>query len=825
MATKRGLDDNTPVPLHLHAIHHVPFKSNVSPASRSRSTSESPLSHNELRPSPLSNHESLRTTPSIGQLSSASDASIVLIGIRGTGKSSLAVMASSALGFRVIDADRHFFQVTGQSRATFNATHGVQEYRRRELEVMHSVLLDNQSRCVITCGPGSVQGRGQGLLREYSKTHPVIYIMRDTDEIQRYLRAWDPKTVSGLVEMTAPSYRASSSFEFYNISESPSPSTKQATNGQNPPTSLTLKHLQQDFLQLIYNVTKQASRLVEHEAGHSVSLLPPESRQYTYALSLPLSVLTSHAAELRDIKSTADSIQFVVDLPLLTNGQRTFDNTVATNISKQFYLVRRYTQIPIIFHVPSDILKAKKTGTPAEVEELEEAYFELLRFGLRIAPEYLCVDITCNDRRIEELLAAKRSTKIIGYFFDSEPGLDGWSSQDRKEKLQRAERLGCDIVWLCQDATSMLDNNSLQRFASEIRTSDPPHRPLIAYNTGPLGRISCWQNPTLTPVTHSTLRSLQPKSTPDWLLTIHEAQNALYASFTLDKMYFGILGSSVATSLSPAIHEAAYEFCGMPHEYKIFQHSSLKEMEQVFRDPNFGGVSITAPFKREITLLVDFMSQEARAIGAVNTLVPLRGSKMPEALLERGRAGPIVAFYGECTDWIGMYDCVSRSLSPVNTVNARTTGLVLGAGGMARAAVYALIRLGVRNIFICNRTVKKAQEVAEHFIEWSSRSNTGTPNGPKSYSDVRIETLHNNSSRPDHKIKIDVIQSRTEPWPANADPPTIVISALPGRNLGDESLINNSVPADWLASQTGGVVVEVRISGYEIPCLTRLINI
>jgi len=808
MTSKRSLDENTPVPLHPHAIHHVSSKSNVSPASRSRSTSQSPPSQNEHRLSSLGNDDIVRTTSS-GQLSFASNASIVLIGIRGTGKSSLAVMASSALGFRVIDADRHFFQVTGQSRAAFNATHGVQEYRRRELEVMHSVLLENQSGCVITCGPGSVQGKGQGLLREYAKTHPVIYIMRDVDEIQRYLRVWDPKTISDLVKLTAPSYRASSSFEFYNISESPSPGAKEATNSQHPPPTLTLKHLQQDFLQLVYHVTKQASRHTEHEAGHTISLLPPESRQFTYALSLPLSAMTSIVAVLRDIKSTADAIEFVVDLPLLTNGQRTFDNSVANSISKQFYLVRRYTQIPIIFHVPS-ITRIEQTGAPlTEIRELEEAYFDLLRFGLRIAPEYLCVDITCNDQRVKEILAAKGSTKIIGHFFDPSPGLDGWATQDRKDKLQQAEKLGCDIVWMCQNAASMLDNTSLQRFSTKIKTSDPPHRPLIAYNTGHLGRMSCWQNPTLTPVTHSLLRSLHPNSTPNWLLTIPEAQNALYASFTLDQMYYGILGSNVASSLSPTMHKAAYKFCKMPHEYRIFQHSSLKEMEHVFRDPYFGGASVTAPFKREITLLVDFMSQEARAIGAVNTLVPLRTSKMPDGLLERDRAGPIVAFYGECTDWIGIYNCVSRSLSPVNAVNSRTTAVVLGAGGMARAAVYAVSRLGVRNIFICNRTIKKAQEVAEHFIEWSSRGNSGTMSGPNSDWGVGVETGNNSTSHCNHRLNIGVLQSINEPWPADADPPTIMISALPGRNLVDGITINNTVPANWLASQTGGVVAEV----------------
>lgn len=173
MAGKRrfGDDDVTPEPrpgpMHSHMLDNASSKSNVSPSTQDGSIRGA----------------------STGQTSFASSASIVLIGIRGTGKSSLAIMASSALRFRVVDADQHFFQTTGQSRAAFKAKHGVKEYRRRELQVMHSILLDNQSRCVITCGPGSVEGKGKGLLRDYAQTHPVIYIMRDADDIQRYLRA------------------------------------------------------------------------------------------------------------------------------------------------------------------------------------------------------------------------------------------------------------------------------------------------------------------------------------------------------------------------------------------------------------------------------------------------------------------------------------------------------------------------------------------------------------------------------------------------------------------------------------------------------------
>jgi shikimate 5-dehydrogenase len=256
------------------------------------------------------------------------------------------------------------------------------------------------------------------------------------------------------------------------------------------------------------------------------------------------------------------------------------------------------------------------------------------------------------------------------------------------------------------------------------------------------------------------------------------------------------------------MHNAAFKFCGMPHEYKSHQHSSLKDMESNLRDPHFGGASITAPFKTEVMHLVNFMSREAKAIGAVNTLIPLR-STIPDSLLERNRAGPVVAFYGENTDWIGMYTCVSRNLSPVNTVNARTTALVLGAGGMARAAVYAMIRLGVRNIYLQNRTLKKAEELASYFNKWSTQDDSRAASLQKSDWDLFFEKVADGTGHFDYKPSIHVLHSMDEPWPIDANPPTIVISSLPGRNFGNEVAINNTIPANWLASQTGGVAVEV----------------
>jgi shikimate 5-dehydrogenase/shikimate kinase len=786
-------------PLALPTLSHVFQSRKASDSLRSRAASDEPSLTKERR-----------VDSAVTDRKYAPTASIVLIGIRGTGKSSLAIIAASALHFRLVDADQFFYQTTGLSRPAFKVKHGAREYRRREVQIMRLILSENESGCVITCGPGSVEGTGKSLLRDYSDRHPIIYIMRDTEEIQRYLRAWDADTIAQLVELSGPTYRTLSSFEFYNISETPSPLATADVGNLNKtnPRSLLLKNAEQDFLTLIDNITSQTVRQGELEARYAHSTLPLELKLFTYALSLPLSALPGVVLKLGDVDSMTDAAEFIVDIPVFVNGRQTFDNSMANSISKLFYLVRRNTRLPIIFHVQHETLVSPTTTSPPEPAELEEVYFNLLHHGLRLAPEYLCVDITCNDLKIQRIVAAKGSkVKIIGHYFDNSPGPDGWTDPDRKAKLQRAETLGCDIVRLCQPANSMNDNISVLRFAHEIRSSNQPHRPLIAYNSGPLGRMSCWFNRILTPIRTPLLGSLDPTLTFNPLLTIREAQNALYSSFALDRMVFGIFGSNVTSSLSPPMHNAAYKSCGMPHEYKIFQRSTLKDLDEIVQDPCFGGASITYPFKKDILSILDFISPEARAIGAVNTLVPLR-SKSLESLPERNRAGHVVALYGENTDWIGIYSCIIRNLSPVNAVKMNTTGLVLGAGGMSRAAVYAMIRLGVRTIFIHNRTLENAKMVAKQFNCRPHGHNVEDANSSPETGNQFSTTDTSGSEEPDGRPVVRTIRSLEEAWPADADPPTMVVSCIPGRTIGNEPP-NIVLPSDWLASKTGGVFIEV----------------
>jgi shikimate 5-dehydrogenase len=247
----------------------------------------------------------------------------------------------------------------------------------------------------------------------------------------------------------------------------------------------------------------------------------------------------------------------------------------------------------------------------------------------------------------------------------------------------------------------------------------------------------------------------------------------------------------VSYSLSPAMHGAAYKVCGMHHTYRINQTSSIDDLLRLIHDPAFGGSAINQPFRIQILPHLSTLSYHARAIGAVNTIVPLRAvpDGTPHFLLtqaaERKRAGPTRGLYGDNTDWLGIMTSIRRNASPRNAVQpSKTTGLVIGAGGMARSAIYALIRLGCRKIFIYNRTVANAEAVATHFNAWAAPL---ASNGPV----------------------VNVLRSRDDPWPAGLRHPTLVVCCLPAHSVDNLPLPNFEMPEQWLGSPSGGVVMEV----------------
>lgn len=155
---------------------------------------------------------------------------------------------------------------------------------------------------------------------------------------------------------------------------------------------------------------------------------------------------------------------------------------------------------------------------------------------------------------------------------------------------------------------------------------------------------------------------------------------------------FCILGRPVGHSMSPAMHNTAFENLGIDAVYVPFEVSDLSRAVRGLVALEIQGASVTIPFKEAVMDLVDEVDETAANIGAVNTLVINKG-----------------VIKATNTDWIGARRCL-EDLLPIRGHRF----VVLGAGGAARAILYAVTRGGGEAVVV-NRSEEKGRAVAEAF--------------------------------------------------------------------------------------------------------------
>ncbi|HAL56560.1 MAG TPA: shikimate dehydrogenase [Bacteroidetes bacterium] len=161
---------------------------------------------------------------------------------------------------------------------------------------------------------------------------------------------------------------------------------------------------------------------------------------------------------------------------------------------------------------------------------------------------------------------------------------------------------------------------------------------------------------------------------------------------------YGVIGHPIAHSLSPLMHNAAFKVLGLEATYGAFdvEPASLRRSLEVFKSKGFAGLNITIPLKEDMLALAEEVTEEARAIGAVNTVL-FRDGKV----------------FGFNTDAFG----ISKSLEEFRGELAARNMLVLGAGGSARAVVYTLLNdFSPNELIVASRTVKRADELASRFV-------------------------------------------------------------------------------------------------------------
>ena len=158
-----------------------------------------------------------------------------------------------------------------------------------------------------------------------------------------------------------------------------------------------------------------------------------------------------------------------------------------------------------------------------------------------------------------------------------------------------------------------------------------------------------------------------------------------------------LIGHPVAHSLSGAMQQAAFDELGIDARYELWDRAPMELAEAVaeIRGEDFLGANVTIPHKERVVPMVDRLTEEASATGAVNTIT------------REGRR-----LIGHNTDVPGFRVALDRL---VGRQKMPKQAVVLGAGGGARAVVYALITEGFQRVIVFNRHLHRAEGLVKHF--------------------------------------------------------------------------------------------------------------
>lgn len=142
-------------------------------------------------------------------------------------------------------------------------------------------------------------------------------------------------------------------------------------------------------------------------------------------------------------------------------------------------------------------------------------------------------------------------------------------------------------------------------------------------------------------------------------------------------MTCGLIGRRLGHSYSPQIHRALADY-----DYKLWELEP-EELETFFRRQDFTGVNVTIPYKQAVIPLLDELSETARAIGAVNTVVRRGGT-----------------LCGDNTDFAGMAALIHRIVLSLEGKKV----LILGTGGTSKTAVAVARSLGAAEVYRLSRS-------------------------------------------------------------------------------------------------------------------------
>jgi pentafunctional AROM polypeptide len=601
-------------------------------------------------------------------LKALQEKSIFIIGMRGAGKTTAGGWAANILGRPHIDLDIELEKTVGMTIPELIKERGWAGFREAELAVLKRMIKEKPKHHIFACGGGIVEiEEARALLRRWHNDGGIVLLVhRDTEQVMQFLQI--DKTRPAYVEdmlgvylRRKPWFQECSNFQYH---------SKGGESG-------SLSVAQQDFARFL--------SMISGESSHFEQI---KQKNHSFFVSLTMPDISAAAHLLPAIAVGSDAVEVRVDLlvdPASTNGIPGLEF-----VSLQIAHLRSIVSLPLIF-----TLRTVGQGGRFPDDAQKEA-LQLYQAAVRMGMEYIDLEIAFSDELLQTVTEAKGFSKIIASHHDPK-GLLSWKNGSWIQFYNRALQYG-DIIKLVGSASRIEDNFDLAKFKARMAIAHAT--PMIAINMGTLGKLSRVLNSFMTPVSHP---AMAVKAAPGQL-SATEIRQALSLLGEIQPKQFYLFGTPISASRSPALHNTLFRQTGLPHNYSRFETDVATEVKSIIRSPDFGGASVTIPLKLDIIPLLDDITDAAKFIGAVNTIIPTSsGPDSPTRLV------------GENTDWLGMTHSLICARYTTVSSGPPGSGLVIGAGGTARAAIYALQSLSHSPIYIVSRTPSKLEAMISTF--------------------------------------------------------------------------------------------------------------
>lgn len=521
---------------------------------------------------------------------------VVVIGMRGAGKTTLGAEAAKRLGFSFTDLDEAVSRANdGKLPPQLVQEQGWPGFRRLELEALDRALAAGGGKqpSIIACGGGIVETPAG--LEKLEKHWPVVMIDRHIDDIVEYLlgavteghRASLGEHPRDTYARRLPRYLQCADFRF------------PVCQGPQPMQDLGLV-LGRFILQIL---------------GRNAVHIGPD----TFFVSLTMPDYTkADPAVLRAVVQGADVLEFRVDL------LASLDHA---NVAQQLAALRREARgAPVLYTV-----RTKEHG--GAFNGSEDEYFELVHLGHQLGSEMLDLECTWSSEKVQEVVGRRGRGSIVGSFHD-------FHRMPPREEL-RGLFAQCTLGGAAAIAKVVVkpeersDNFLVQELGEEVAASSGCA--FIGLCLGDKGKLSRVLNRTMCPATHKALAAAAPGQLSAEDILACRRTMALLAP----PQQYPIVGQSdqPLLRLLPALHCAAFGQASLPegsgHACPLQLADHPEDLRRLCSLTSVGGIAVAGAALQQALASsgVCSLSADAKATGAVDTVVFKDGKSVGENCL------------------------------------------------------------------------------------------------------------------------------------------------------------------------------------------------